>query len=566
MNPARPLLFLTYKTVLNGLKRAFTTPRRLITVIFAVGYYFFFFIRPALGPGGGMPMRGFPGGSGQLDFPPMQVIDALSFAIFCVMSLFLMLGVMSANTTFKPADVDVLFSTPISPKVVLTFRILRDYLITLIVPLLIAVFGLKPARMGWEAVFRNMPNPEYSGLVLRFMIISWLLMSLCWVMMSYAVSMWLNRNDAASDRRHKVFGWSMTVFVVAVSAYLAYRFSLVQSNADAMAIAQTPGLRVIFFTATFATQMTLAPFSDAGPLSALIGAGGLIAVIAAGYVLALRQVGWMYDQAAVKAASVRNAVELQRSGDMAGLMAMRAREGKFKGVRLKFISRLKMCGWKALVWKELVLQPRTTFGLTVMFTLIAVMMSLLGTLPDKRNSVEPGYLFLMMQGVVVFMITMALAQTGFVEVLRRVDLQKPLPFRSWVTVAAEIGSKALVSVGAAVVGALVTLVVKPDLWPFILASLLGMPGFGFLLSACVFLVTMLFPDVDDPSQRGIRGIMMMLSIAVCSLFPGLAVIGLLAIGTFPALATSAGALVAIAIGLGLAMASAQLYENFNPSE
>jgi hypothetical protein len=566
MNPARPLLFLTCKTVWNGLKRAFTTPRRLITVIFAVGYYFFIFIRPALGPSGGMPMRGLPQGTPQLDFPPMQVIDALSFAIFCVMSLFLMLGVMSANTAFKPADVDVLFSTPISPKVVLTFRIVRDYLITLLVPLLLAVFGLRPARMGWEAVFRNMPNPEYSGMVLRFMIISWLLMSLCWVMMSYAVSMWLNRNDAGSDRRRRIFGWTMTVFVVGVSAYIAYRFSLVHSTADAMAVAQTPALRVIFFTATFATQMTLAPFTTSGPLSAVVGAGGLIAVIGFAYWLALRQVGWMYDQAAVRAASVSNAVELQRSGDMAGLMALRAREGKFKGLRLQFISRLRMRSWRALIWKELVLQPRTTLGLTVMFTLIGIMMSLIGTLPDKRNSLEPGYLFLMMQGIVVFMITMALAQTGFVEVLRRVDLQKPLPFKSWVTVASEIGSKALVSVGAAVVGALVTLGVKFALWPFILASLVGMPGFGFLLSACVFMVTMLFPDVDDPSQRGIRGIMIMLSIAVCSLFPALAMVGLLAIDVVPVLATGAAGLVASAIGLGLAMVSAQLYDNFNPSE
>lgn len=566
MNPARPLLFLTYKTVWNGLKRAFTTPRRLITVIFAVSYYFFIFIRPALGPSGGMPMRGMPNGTPQFDFPPMQVIDALSFAIFCVMSLFLLLGVMSANTSFRPADVDVLFSTPISPKVVLTFRIVRDYLITLLVPLLLAIFGLRPARMGWEAVFRNMPNPEYSSLVLRFMIISWLLMSLCWVMMSYAVSMWLNRNDAGSDRRRKIFGISMAAVVVAISSYLALRFNAVHSPADAMAIAQTPGLRVIFFTATFATQMTLAPFSASGPLSALAGASGLLAVVGLAYWMALRQVGWMYDQAAVRAASVRNAVELQRSGDMAGLMAMRAREGKFKGVRLPFISRLKMRSWRALIWKELVLQPRTTLGLFVMFTLMGIMMSLVGVLPDKRRSLEGGYLFLGMQGMVVFMITMALAQTGFVEVLRRVDLQKPLPFRSWVTVASEIGSKALLSMSAALAGSLVTLVVKVSLWPFILASLVGMPGFAFLLSACVFLVTMLFPDVDDPSQRGIRGIMTMLSIAVCCLFPALAVIGLFALGAAPALATAAGGIIAIAIGLGLAVASAQLYENFNPSE
>lgn len=565
MNPARPLLFLTFRTVFNGLKRALTTPRRLISLLVFLGYYFLIFIRPALSSN--RPGMKLPPGTTQFDFPPLQVIDALSFGLFAVMSLFLLMGALSANATFKPADVDILFSTPISPRVVLTFRMVRDYLITLLIPLAIAIFGLQPARLGWEAVFRNMPNPEYSGMTLRFIVISWLLMSLCWVMLNYALSLWVNRNDAAADRRKLIAGWTLGTVVVLVFAYIGYRFWQVHSPADAMAIAADPILRVVFFTATFANQMTLAPFTPGGPLTGMLGAAGLLAVIALGYWLALRQVGWMYDQAAVRAAAVRSATEFQRSGDMAALMAQRVREGKVKTPRMAFVGKLRMTKWRALIWKEMILQPRTTLAMIVMFVLIGVLMSVMATFPDSRRPNQvPGYVFLAMQGMVVFMISMAISQTGFIEVLRRVDLQKPLPFPSWVTVASEVGSKTMVTVLATLAGSLAVLPIKPGLWPFVLGAVVGMPGFAFLLSACVFFVTMLFPDVDDPSQRSLRGLLMMLAVVVCGAFPATAVIGLLVVGAHPVLATLVGALIAFGIGLALAGVSARLYESFNPQD
>jgi hypothetical protein len=566
MKAARPLLFLTYRTVLNGLRRALTTPRRLISLVIFLGYYFLVFIRPALTNGSSAQMPTLPGGTPQIDFPPLQVIDSVAFGLFTVLSLFLLMGVMSANSTFKPADVDVLFSTPISPKVVLTFRILRDYLITLFIPLLIATFGLRPAKMGWEAIFKNMPNPEYSGMALRFMIMSWLLMSLTWVTVSYAFSLWVNRNDASADTRRKVFGWSLFVFCAAVVGYIGWRLSLMESVADAMAIAQTPGLRIIFFTATFATQMTMAPFTPAGPLSALVGLGGMAGVIGIAYWASLQQVSWMYDQSAIRAATLRSSVELQRTGDLTGLMAMRAREGKAKFLKLKFLKNVRMRGWRALLWKEMILQPRTTLALTIMFVVLGVGISAIGALPSRRTGEVSGYLFLIMQAMVVFMVAMPMAQTGFIEVLKRVDLQKPLPFKSWVTVSAEIGSKSLVGILAAWLGAVVSLCIRPNLWPFVAASMLGVIGFSYLLSAATFFATMLFPDIEDPSQRSLRGLLMMVAIVVCAAFPTLLIVGLMALKAYPVVATSAGSLLAFGIGLLLSAVSSRMYENFNPAD
>lgn len=565
MKAARPLLFLTYRTIVNGLRRALTTPRRLISLVLFLGYYFLIFIRPAFTSKSDSSIA-LPSGVDQLDFPPLQIIDGVAFGLFALLSLFMLMGVMSANATFKPADVDVLFATPISPKLVLTFRIFRDYLITLLLPMLIAVFGLRPAKMGWEAIFKDMPNPEYSGMALRFITLGWLLMAMSWVTVSYAVSLWVNRTDAAGPTRKKVFGWSLTILCVALVGFLTWRFSRVQAMGDVIALLQMPLLRVVFFNASFATQMTLAPFTDAGPLSAMLGAGGLIGVIALGYWLSLRQVGWMYDLSAIRASAIRTSVEMQRSGDMAGLVAQRAREGKYKPPKLRFISRLSMPGWKALIWKELMLQPRTTLGLTVMFVLIGVFMSVIGVLPSERSRMSTGYFLLFMQSVTVFMIAMAIAQTGFIEVLKRVDLQKPMPFPSWVTVSAEIFSKALVAVLATWLGAIVAIAVKPALWAYGVASLVAVPGFAFMLTAAVFFTTMLFPDIEDPSQRSLRGILMLVCVVVCGAFPALATIGLLAVDAHPIIATAGGSVLAAGIGLLLSSISAKLYENFNPSD
>jgi len=564
MSPAKPLLYLTFKTVANGFKRALTTPRRLISVVFVIGYYFLIFVRPALGTQSPQTAP-LPPGMTTFEFPPLAVIDGVAFGLFSVLSLLMLGGVMSANATFRPADVDVLFSTPLSPKVVLTFRILRDYLLTLFVPLLIAIFGLRPARLGWEAIFRDMPNPEYSGMALRFMIISWLLMSLTWVVISHAVTLWVNRTDRGADRRRRIFGFSLAGFALAVVGYLAWRFTMVASAGDALAITHTTGLRVVFFTATMATQMTMAPFTPEGPLYAILGGGGMIAIIGAFYALALRQAPHLYDISAVRVAATSKTQELQRSGDVTGILAQQAREGKFKGLRLGFVSRMKMTGPRALIWKELLLQPRTMISFVVLFALVGIMLSLIPALaPNRRGNI--GWLLLIMQGTTVFMVTMALAQTGFMEVLRRVDLQKPLPFPPWVTVSAEIVSKSILGIFVCWLGALVAVALRPMLWPHALASGLAIPGFSVMLSACVFLITMLFPDMDDASQRNLRGLMIMLSIAIAGLFPMLAFAGVVALGTPPYVGGFVAGTLSLAIAFGLNVLSGRLYESFNPSE
>jgi hypothetical protein len=555
----KPLLYLTYRTFVNGLKRALTTPRRLISLIVFLFYYFLIFVQPALVGGG---RRTIPDQMvGRFDFP-LQIIEASAFFLFGFISLILLLGVVSYQTAYKPSDVDVLFSTPISPKLVLLFRMIRDYLITLLVPLVIIVLGLRPIQEGWTLIFRNIPNPEYSGLAMRTMALSWILVAMCWVTISYMVSLLVNRNDVRSDRDRKILYVVVGTLTIAIGAYIVYHARGVQGWEEAITLSQDPVLRSVFFTATFATHLTMAPIYGSVGM-ALFGAGSLVAIILIATFVSISQAPWMYDQAAVKAFSSLKSRQLQASGDLMGMVAERARQGKVRIRSRSWVHRLRWQGVRALLWKDLLLQPRSMLGVLIMLATIGTAMCVI---PAFAPLPAAGTLLLVMQGVTVLMITMGISQTGFIELLRRVDLQKPLPFSPAAIVFYEVAAKALIACVACVVGAALATAIQPPLWQYALAAVFLAPFMSLLLSSCVFFVTMLFPDLDDPSQRQFRGLMTILAFAVCGFLP-VTVFAFLGAVLMPLpMAALVGSLIAMGIAAIMAAISGALYANFNPSE
>ncbi len=561
----KPLWYLTYKTFLNGTKRALSSPRRLIGLLFFVGYYFMFFVRPAM-----MPPRGrfrMPDQvAGKLDFPPFEVIDAFSFAILAGLSMFMMLGVAAQQAAFKPADVDILFPTPVKPKIVLLYRIARDYLFTLLLPLFLALVGLRPVMMGWEAVFRNMPHPEYSTLTMRSLMVSWSLMAMSWVTISYAISLLINRSDRASTRNKRILGWSIAVLVLGTLAFVVWRSQTIDGLGGVLELSRAPLLRSVFFTATLANQMVLGPLEGNLGMAAL-GATGLLALILGSLYVAITQAGWMYDQAAVKGFDTANVRLAQRRGDTMGAIAEMARLGKVKAGRRTFVHRLRMAGPWALMWKEFFLQTRGMLGMLLLLGLMGVGMSLLPALiPQRRGDMSTPAFFFTMQATALFMMTIAISQTGFIEVLRRVDLQKPLPFSAPRIVLFEVASKALLGIVVSVLAALVAWILNPALGPFVLAALIYSPALSLLLSSTVFLTTIMFPDVDDPTQRQFRSLVMMLAIIILGLPPTGAFLGLWFLGLPAWVAALVGSVVCLGVSVLSCFISGKLYEAFNPSE
>jgi hypothetical protein len=300
--------------------------------------------------------------------------------------------------------------------------------------------------------------------------------------------------------------------------------------------------------------------------SMLAGFLGLFGIIFLSIRIAMTQVSWMYDQAAVRGFDSINSRKLQQSGDTIGAIAEMARRGKVKA-RSRWISSRTVRGAWALLWKEALIMMRTMVAILVFFALISIGASIGPLIAPKIGQKDlSGNLFIMFQATGVFMMALVSSQAGFIEMLRRVDVQKPLPFSFSTTVLFEVMAKALPSVLVCWLCSIVAIIVKPAVWDSALASALIMPFLAVLICSVTALVTILFPDFDDPTQRSFRGLMTMIGIAASCAPGGAIFIAMLAMHMSPLL----GAVIVCVLNTGMAalvtsMAGNQ-YAQFNPSE
>jgi len=557
----KPLLYLTLRSTFNGIKRALTSGRRLISLLFVAGYYLMMFVRPFESPSRVSSRMSRP----VVSFPDPALLDPLIFTGFVVLTVLLSAGVFGYKGGFRPADVDVLFPTPVSAKVVMVFRLIRDYLLTLLMPLFFAVLGWRGTTAGINALFRNFP--EHGGYITRAAMVSWLLVALAWVAVGYAASLFVNRSDLRSDRNRLLIGLIIGVPVLLVAGYVTIRLRADFSWENARAIAEAPLMRFVFPTATAATMIVMAPITGSlvsGGFGLLI----LVTIIAIAMKVALGQVGWMYDQAAARGFDTVNIRALQRKGDTLGMLAQQARQGKLKQGRVtRWIAGRRAKGAGALLWKEALLQARTSLWQFVVFAPIAL---LLVALPlyaaEEKGRGTTGILFLVMQAFGVFTVSMSTAQSGFIELLRRVDVLKPLPFRPMTIVLGEIAGKVVGPTLIVLMGCILGVALQPEIWPEAVTAMFIMPALAILLVSMVLMVTVLFPDVDDPAQRGFRNLITLFGFAL-TVLPGLGVLVLVyAFKLNPMITIVPILLINLGISVGLAMISGNLYSSYNPSE
>jgi Putative ABC exporter len=560
----KPLIYLFVRSFVNGLRRTFTSPKRTLGFIFFASYYFFAVIRP-FGSASSQFVN-FPHHP-KLSMPPIEVLDGCIFGVMGTISLFLLANVASYKGAYRPADVDVLFATPVSPKLVLVFRMVRDYLFTLIAPLIIGIFAYRGASLGLDELFRNYPT--HGADILRLTWISWMLLSLSWVSISYAVSMFVGRSDLKSDVNHKVINFVLAAITLSSIGYVAVRLRGDLSWETALDLSHSPFLRVAFFPATLATEMVVQGVQ--GNLAmALLYFAASAGIIVASFAAAMTQVGWLYDQAAAKGLSAAAMRSLRRSGSAYSLMAMRAREGKLKRGRLSgTISGWRLTGAPALLWKELLMQMRGTLaGSTLIMVVIAFGYGAVayGLGPPSQGAVV-NVMLLLLSGMAGYMFALTNGFSGFRELLLKVDLIKPIPISPAKTIFWEILAKAPIPCLQILIGCLFASIVSPSLALSSAGSFLFGVSVLFESLGAVLLTLMLFPDYEDPTQRGLSGLVMLLAIAL-SVAPGVALLILLLVYFREniLIATIPSFLLSIGITAGMAAISGGLYMGFNPNE
>lgn len=563
----RPLLYLSLRSSLNGLKRALKDPKRLIGLLFFVAYFGWFLGGRIFGAKSGIEL-GDRLRNQALDYPPTNILSSVSFFIFALLSLVFMAQAGTQKPGFRQADVDVLFATPVSTRVVYLYRLLRELLLTLATPLILILMFWRSGGELWRTFFRDVPQAASPGDAMAVAVLAWMLLSVAWVSVLNAVMLFTNRSDVWADRMRARLNWSMAfVFAATVGFVFLHLYGKLSFSA-VMDLGQSVVLRTVFFSGTLASWLVMGPLAGQWTLTAL-GALGLLAMAFFGYRLALTQIDWMYDQAAIKVAEGSVTADRQRKGDMLGAAAEQARRKPGKRSRRQgWLHRLNMPGAWALVWKEYFLLSRGTLAILLMFLVVTVgsgLMSLLA--PTSGRLSDPGgvTLLVILTGC-AFATSTTLSQMGFIESLRRVDLLKPLPFTPTRVAFFDILSKAVMSALPTLPAVVLALAFRPTMWQWGLAALLASMSLCLVVCSSGFLVMVLFPDIEDPTQRGLRGLVQMLAMGAMTLPGILVVIGLLVLRMSPVLATLAGMAVSLGISMVCALISGRLYADFNPSE
>ncbi len=561
----KPLIFLTTRSLKNGIVRAVTSGKRLFTLLFALAYYAFLVLRPT-GMRGRDPITS---GATSVAMAP-DVIQCVIFSFFALLTFLLMVSILTPRGGFRQADIDVLFPTPVSPRLVMFMRMFREYLVTLVTPLFLALFGGRSSHMALQRFFAGMKGN--AQVVERVSAVAWLLMAFAWVCLGYGIGFYINRSDLRADRNKKVIDITVFIAVLSTIAYFAFRLKSDLSVATLVSCTEAPLIRSVFFSASAATWMAVGAMKQDW---LLVSSG--IAVFAGVSILGLRmalsQLPYMYDQASVKGFGAGELRVMRRNNDLYGMTAQQARDGKLKIGRFsRWISSFRLTGASALIWKEILLQTRGARFLYYFYGPLQLFMTIspafMGRDFESLNILRTaGIMIIVMQAMSVLMLTMNSAISGFTELLKRVDFQKPLPFRPSSTVFWEIASKCIPNIFFSLIALPIIVLIRPTLWGFALGSTIFAIGLSLLVSGTVFLVTIAFPDAGDASQRGFRGILIMLGMVILA-SPGASVFAVLLALTKvnPAIAALPAFALCVGVTLVVSLVAGRLYDSYNPSE
>ena len=188
-------------------------------------------------------------------------------------------------------------------------------------------------------------------------------------------------------------------------------------------------------------------------------------------------------------------------------------------------------------------------------------------LPEEKHGVRIGaYLYLGLTGFMAVNMSSIQSYSGFVETLRRVEVMKPLPLTSAQIAFFETAAKSVVAMFMSGSPYLIGMIYKPSLWQFHLSGMIAAPSLSLALTSAVFLIVVLFPDFDDPTQRSFRGIMQLIALVIIMMPTALIFIGLMYLGMSPLIP----AVICLAVNFGITVLltsiTGRFYADFNPTE
>jgi|GEM_PF-4850285 len=548
--------FLWINSFKNGIRRALTSPKRLITLIFFSLYLIFAIIRPFF-------YAASQGRAANIESKihiTSSEIEAVVFGFYLIIGTISLMLIGSYNRTLKSADIEMLFPTPVPVKVVMTARVIRDFVATFTFQIFFAFVFL--------VVSASMPHQSVLVRVGARLIVGWILVNLTFTSWGYVYNLTVLRDAPKSIHWEKVADYTRISYVILIVAVIALKIFSDSSLQGFVDLGHDPWLELMMFPAYFSYLFVASPVL--GYAFGIIGLVAVIGLIAAGFFVAYQNSGWLYDIASSRGSKQLKRQTSLRSGDYSGLIRDRIIQKNIKYKSNKRLMSWRVQGIGSLIWRELVLAPRQMRAAKFLVLLVAVGYGIFPVLifgnHDQYVSTEVlGAFLLFTQGIGVFM-SVAVQQISLSIFLKQTDLLKPLPFSSSMLVLAELLSRSWIPSIASPISSIIIMIMRPTLAPIVIGFIFYMPSLAVLLLSALMIAVLIFPDVGDATQRAFRGYTWMLGTALVSL-PGAGLMVLIYLAVHMALLGGiVGAIVNSGISALLIVYAGKLFQAASPSD
>ncbi|MEN3000262.1 MAG: putative ABC exporter domain-containing protein [Armatimonadota bacterium] len=570
---ARVLVFLTVRVAVNSFRRAFENPLRAVLTVLVVGFLLCSW-------GGALvgallePVR--PPRAPQLMLDPETVLMRSMAIVLGLHLIYIVLGIMPAFlrgqfSYFVEGDVNFLFPTPV--RALSLFRgllLVRGAIGTLFLMLFLFFYLLLSGGRSIRQL-AMVAEPQASGWALLVYPPLFMLMSLALLWLGVAVRL-------MEERRPRILWW----FWAGVLSWAFVGVGLVAGRVwflmwqDEMAFAAALQASMDWWFA-YVWLLPARALSDAALIiyqgwTPAMGLGLLfwlgVLLWADGQIA--RDAGRLYELASQMAQ--RGARFRAARGDPMQMMYQSALErmsGRNRPVRtLRWLERWTPRGVWALLWRDLLLSWRLQgWGLVFMLLLLvaipAIPLGIVRYIPIKEQVVIAKSIYVMIQYLIVVMAALG-SYYGIVDLLRRVDFQKPFPFSSREVVLVESLPTAILFLIVQALVALVATFFFPQAWGFWLGIGLVVASFAPVLQMAIWMMALLNPDPNDYTQRLVLGLLMFPVIVLVGLPGGLLLVIGLVLKLSPLLIALLVMAANLSVGAILVAINARLYEQFSP--
>lgn len=553
----RALLYLEYRTVVNHAKLALRSPKRLIPVLFMLGWLLFIFV----GPGG---PRANTTDIALADLQPYMVyIWPAVFGLLVLVSSVLLTAAFSQSLiAFRQAEMDFLVPSGLDRRLILGSKLLRLMTKSLGLPIFITIIWMPSMR---------------SALAYGENAAAWLAYLAFFVYAGFFLSLYTLVNLVGAYRPGGRWWASMVVRGLAYSVVLspivlALAGWLLAGNALALVLPalRNPVVTGLLFPVKWLTDLLLAPIGGWSIMRSfeLLGLAILGGVT---FALAVNRRENPYEPSLVSRVGVAGFLAASRTGDWSSYV-QRVKEAEIRKINpaRTSIPPFGRGAW-ALVWKSVVSLRRSYFsayvGLLLLLGLLVSIPKIVMVAVGGVSGTIPSTMVALSTVPILVLFGSLFAMMELRKDLKQVNLVKPMPFPAWQMLAAETTH----AVGFVTAAA----------WAVMLetAVLYGMPADGslFLLAAvtpfvsaaaaCVQLpVSVIYPDMDDPTAQSAGGFLTMVSTMAVLGLSGFIGVGLWGLGLWRPAVALAVVLFTSAISITGVAGATLLYARYDPTD